>query len=325
MPTRRLPVLAAASLLLAMSAVAVDSDSEPGAVPHPRALAVPDSIAAGLKSQPETHLPALIAYLTAEASSNWLKVVILHDWVAVNIDYATTEGPGGYDAGVAGVLRSGRSACEGFASLFEAMCITAGVECRTISGYGRGRGFDVLAAEDSLPTNHCWNAVRLDGRWLLVDPTWDAGYYLGDRYVRDYSTDFLLAPPEAFIHTHFPDDSVWQLLDPPVTRDRFRSLPYLRGGFFGHQLKLLTPLERINRTGRRVSFEVAAPDGVWLKALLVGRAGTTAGGVSAQRNQDGYRVQSDLPGAGRWVVELYARRAGRFGRYRWVASVGFVL
>ena len=58
-------------------------------------------------------------------------------------------------------LKEGRAICGGYASMFNAICRYAGIECYEESGY----------ASSGVP--HAWNKVKIGGTWYYVDPTWN--------------------------------------------------------------------------------------------------------------------------------------------------------
>jgi hypothetical protein len=59
-----------------------------------------------------------------------------------------------------------------------------------------------------------WNGCRIQGKWYLLDLTWDS-YTLR----QTQSTDSLafLVEPENFIKDHVPANPMWQLMDQPVS------------------------------------------------------------------------------------------------------------
>lgn len=293
--------------------------------PDPRALAVPDSLRAALAADPDSVLPLLVRRLTLGIDDESTRARIIHDWVAGNL---------GYDADayfrddtcpgdVAGVLRSGRSACAGFANVYERMCRFAGLECVTIPGYARGYGFQSFGDEDPGAKNHAWNAVRVEGRWRLLDPTWGAGHIAGRSFVQRYDGDYFFADPAAFIYTHFPADPTWQLLPAPVSDSAFRELPYLRGRFFGFGLKLITRLARQTAVGSRSVVEIAVPDGISLLARMVS-SDSVPRPVPVRSACGRVRLDLTFPAPGHWRVDVYARRDRSGGVYDGVASFAFV-
>ena len=210
-----------------------------------RALAVPAEITAGLAADPERWLDKLAQSLTDGLDTDSQKVRAIHDWVTLNVSYDTASllSESVDNERVADVLRTRRSACRGYADLFGELCRRSGLDCAAIQGYARGAGDDPFSREGPSEPNHAWNAVRVDGRWRLVDATWDAGRYCNDAgYEQRYSTDYLFPDPAWLIHTHLPSDSCWQLLDKPVSALEFGNLPYLTVEFFRLGLKLRTRL-----------------------------------------------------------------------------------
>ncbi|VDN36714.1 unnamed protein product [Dibothriocephalus latus] len=69
---------------------------------------------------------------------------------------------------------------------------------------------------------HCWNAIRIDGTWPLVDCQWGArsdaatGADKG-KVTYELETFWFLTDPGQFINSQFPHDADWQLLHNPIT------------------------------------------------------------------------------------------------------------
>jgi transglutaminase/protease-like cytokinesis protein 3 len=59
------------------------------------------------------------------------------------------------------------------------MCRSIGLPCVVVTGYALGTDADdVVWDEESAAqtrANHAWNEVYVDGRWIIVDTTWDCG------------------------------------------------------------------------------------------------------------------------------------------------------
>ena len=201
--------------------------------PHPRALSVPDRINL-LKSNPLKFFPALVDYLIEDIDDPYLRVKILHDWVALNLSYdiESYRDSSIPQQSVQNVLSSGKAVCAGFASIFTELCRTAGFEVREISGYSRGFGWSIVKWE-KFDSNHAWNAVFINGFWHLIDATWDGGYCTDDyKYVKKYSTKYLFIEPKHIIYTHFPELAMDQFLTQPLTFSQFTDLPQYRGDMF---------------------------------------------------------------------------------------------
>ncbi|NBD23636.1 transglutaminase domain-containing protein [Paenibacillus glycinis] len=80
----------------------------------------------------------------------------IHDWIVTHVAYDTTlQHYTAYDA-----LTTGSSVCQGYSLLAYRMLKLAGFETRIVEGSAGG-------------SSHVWNLVRVDGRWLHMDATWD--------------------------------------------------------------------------------------------------------------------------------------------------------
>jgi len=221
-------------------------------------------------------------------------------------------------------LRRRKGVCQGYATLLTEMCHAAGIRCEKIGGYGRGYRFGLGRSQNLSDANHAWNAVRIGGGWYLLDVTWDAGHVEPKAYHKQYGTAYLFLEPKEFLYTHFPTDSKWQLLARPYNARQFVNLPYLRGRFFEHGLRLATRLGRITRAGESVRFTVEAPPGVDLFATLKdGNGAALPRRTLVQREGGRCRVLVTFPRAGRWKVHLHSKLRRQQGPMLLAASLEF--
>jgi len=63
----------------------------------------------------------------------------------------------------------------------------------------------------------------------------------GTAFEKEYSTEYLMAPPAAFGLTHLPDEDRWQLRNQPLSRAEFLRQPALKPDFYARGLRLRTP------------------------------------------------------------------------------------
>jgi hypothetical protein len=288
----------------------------------PRARRVPAAIRQGVFAQPQRYLPPLVRSLIEGVDDEFLRVKILHDWVADNIAYDVASYLAGtrVDTASEETLRHRKSVCHGYAVLLAKMCQLAGIPCEKVSGYGRGYRFGLGRAENLDDVNHAWNAVHVRGRWYLLDVTWDAGHVDQRAFQKAYSTTYLFLEPRQFLYTHFPAEPKWQLLDPPRTAEQFAELPYLRGRFFEHGLRLVTPLRRTSRAGRSVQFALELPADVQVIARLKASDGSPlARRTLVQRDGGRCRILAAFPHAGRWKVYVHSKRSREPGTL-WLAA-----
>ncbi len=96
--------------------------------------------------------------------TDYQNILFVHDYLINNIDYDSNyQAIGSYS--IYGALIEKKCVCEGYAKSFKYILNSAGYECELLQG---------TATNSSGQTeSHAWNAVKLDGVWYEVDPTWD--------------------------------------------------------------------------------------------------------------------------------------------------------
>ncbi|KAI7825353.1 hypothetical protein BC939DRAFT_502294 [Gamsiella multidivaricata] len=176
-------------------------------------------------------IPRLSHYLTSPCSGNQVSQLrCIFTWLANNIAYDVPNYlSGNYgDQSPEGVLRTRKAVCEGYANLFVALAEPAGLKVKKIIGVARG--VDVQVGDERLGSPHAWNAVKIDGEYLLIDSTWGAGVCdLSTRSFRKlFRPFFFLLRPNRLIYTHWPEDPMKQYLDPPIDERVFRGLPAVK-------------------------------------------------------------------------------------------------
>lgn len=183
-----------------------------------------------------TDIPTLVKYLTQPASNDLEKVRAIFTWIAHKIsydDYGFNTGKYA-DVSAQGVFKNRVSVCSGFAELFKAMVTEAGLEVVKILGYAKGYGY--IQGQSLSSTNHAWNAVRIGSQWKLFDVTWahGSGTTVNGRLqsVKKFDDFWFDTDPYAFVFTHLPENSQWQLINNPLSKIQFEQLPYVQSSFF---------------------------------------------------------------------------------------------
>lgn len=160
---------------------------------HPEVRAKSDEICAGLDSDMD-------------------KLRAIHDWVCTNIYYDMDNYSGAvvpmpedmtdsslFHYQARGVLKNRRAVCMGYAELTRHLLQAQNIPCITVTGYALGLGAPSNWTESLLAntetSNHDWNEVWVDGRWVIVDTTWDAGGSYGAGQFRDGSMRYAYFDP----------------------------------------------------------------------------------------------------------------------------------
>ena len=286
-------------------------------------FAAADALADAAPSSAEQSVPALAAYLARAGSDDITRARALYRWIAGHIDYDVNGfRSGNYgDLSPEGVLRSRSSVCEGYASLAEALGSAMGLQVQVVPGWSKGYGYTSGQRFDG-PTNHAWNAVRIDGRWRLMDATWGAGY-LDERtqFVRRFQEHYFLTAPDAFVFDHLPHDPQWQLLERPISAAEYENLVYLRPMFFlagfrigSHPHARIAAVDRVTVTlGVTQPVQVAASvvDAATDQSLAEELTFVQVGATEA-------RIDALFPRAGDYLLRVFAKPLGADGSLSWV-------
>ena len=290
-----LPFLLAAALATAPAAAARGDDE----------FAVIDAHALAAPASATTSIPALATYLVEPAGDDQGKVRAIFRWITNNIAYdpALREDVSGPET----VLKHRRAVCSGYSALFKALAEAAGLEAEVIHGHSKGAGYQAgRGMEGSF--EHAWNAVRIGGKWGLLDCAWGAGWLDGaGRFVPRFTGHYFLTPPEVFVDDHFPHDARWQLLDRPISREEYFRRVQRRPAFFEHGLQLVSRDSARIETDSSVSVIIGAPEETTLTACLFrnGRELDTRY-TFTQREPEGFMIRALLPERGEYLLRVYA-------------------
>jgi Transglutaminase-like superfamily len=205
------------------------------------------------------------------------KVRAIFSWIATHISYYTRRpayeahasvrtrpenflATGEEDLAEA-VLQTRTAVCNGYARLFQTMCIYAGVRAELITGYASG-GTGRFAGK--FTTNHYWNAVYTDSAWHLIDVTWASGYssYSGNSFIANFNPIYFYSDPVEFSRDHFPDDLSWTLDQQFRIPFEFNRSPYRQRSFIKYSFSGFFPNEGIIEAapGDTISFSLQTRD-----------------------------------------------------------------
>lgn len=225
---------------------------------HPAVVAMPASA--------ETSAEEIGKYLATAEPDPTKRLKAVHDYVADRVAYDTIALRNGEypDQSAQAVLTRQLGVCAGYANLVAAIGNAAGIETVVVVGDAR-TGTDGFGDDDA---GHAWNAARLGERWVLLDATWDSGAVDESGFMKQYSTEYLMAPPAAFGLTHLPDDERWQLRHDALDRAAFLRQPAMRPMSVAYGLRLVTPATGVVDVKDTLSIEIENPQDVRLSIDL---------------------------------------------------------
>ncbi|WP_299102136.1 transglutaminase domain-containing protein [uncultured Winogradskyella sp.] len=168
------------------------------------------------------------------------------------------------------LLKHNTTICTGYAYLVRELANLANIKCNIIQGYGRVSTTNIETLD--LP-NHSWNAVKLNDKWYLCDPTWASGIPnpKTNSFSFQYNNGFFLAEPKLFAVNHFPVDEKWSLIeDNAATFKEFLAAPIIYGKAYERLDNHILPKE-MHQTIKRfenVRFEYQLKKQIQPKAVV---------------------------------------------------------
>jgi Transglutaminase-like superfamily len=119
------------------------------------------------------------------------KALAVYEYVAKNVSYdvdklnnRTFE----FDDSALKTLDEKKGVCQDFAYLAIALLRASGMETQMVTGYAG--------------QNHAWVETKVDGRWLVMDPTWGSGYLQNNKFVPKFTIEYFDPKPAEFQKTH---------------------------------------------------------------------------------------------------------------------------
>ena len=174
-------------------------------------------------------------YLSSSAShlKESQKVNLAYKWITENIKYDTEGVAAGTEVRDPDkFFESRKTVCTGYAHLLYRLLTAMNYNqdnIKNITGYAKGNGYSVYQEPK---VDHEWNAINIDGKWCLVDATWDAG-----KNETDYV--YFCTRPECFVRDHLPSNDEYQFLDTPIDLNTFHNYVWTSGAFCQFNAKIV--------------------------------------------------------------------------------------
>ncbi|MDN3722880.1 transglutaminase domain-containing protein [Aequorivita sp. SDUM287046] len=157
--------------------------------------------------------------ITRNATSDAEKAAEIFKWITQNISYDhelmrnkklqkqfyTSE-----ENVIKKVLERRMALCGGFAFLFKKLCADVSISSEVIHGFTKKYSGKV---QNRIVPEHTWNAVKLNGKWHLLDITWAISHGTA----KNPDSFWYLVKPAEFILSHYPENEKWTLLKNPTS------------------------------------------------------------------------------------------------------------
>eukprot|EP00826_Nyctotherus_ovalis_P020837 TRINITY_DN16612_c0_g2_i1.p1 TRINITY_DN16612_c0_g2~~TRINITY_DN16612_c0_g2_i1.p1 ORF type:complete len:410 (+),score=93.82 TRINITY_DN16612_c0_g2_i1:165-1394(+) len=233
------------------------------------------------------------------------KAFLAYRWMGLNVKYSKDAIIRARGLGSSNVKKGDVLENSGHASVFRQIAADLGIETVIIRGYVKDATYDPEVS--FISANHEWNAVKLRGRWQLIDSAWGSGKEeLGDYH---FCTD-----PEKLIRTHYPEDEQWQLLKKTISKEEFEKLVSYNSYFYKCGMVSTNPEKAVLTSKQRdkylIYFEKEA--NVKLMGKLNHLTDDTSievnDAIFVQKYEDRFEVDVAFNRKGKYKVEFFAGR-----------------
>ena len=153
-------------------------------------------------------------------------------------------------------FRKKMGVCEEYAQSFKKLADLLGIEAQVIKGYVRNSAQEIGRVPRT--TNHAWNAVKLNNKWVLLDATWAAGYLFNGKWIKRFNDYYFDVDSKKIGKTHYPGDQKWQILLGSGNLQAFYNQPIYSQSILKTNLEVLSPQNgsiRVN-TSQKVVLKI---------------------------------------------------------------------
>ena len=127
----------------------------------------------------DENIVKLARTITQNIVGDYEKVLQIHDWICKNLRYdvnaAQTKTRIPSDS--ISTMNNKRAVCEGYSNLTAALLRSVNIPAKVVFGYGRSTSSSSSWTQIEISeayANHAWNEAYVNGRWIIIDTTWDS-------------------------------------------------------------------------------------------------------------------------------------------------------
>lgn len=206
------------------------------------------------------------------------KVRAVYNWIALNIEYNTFDTfflknpefviyQNEYDRKrykekrkeflINKVFKNKKGVCYDYALLFQKLCNLLNIKNELIYGYTKSS----INSIGLIPTakNHVWNAVEIDGKWLLFDVTYGSGHIYKGVWQKEMNLSYFNVKKEKLKLTHFPVKKYWQNYIKQKPLKDFCLAPFYQDAYLKNKIEIIKPQIgeiKISKKNKKIKLKV---------------------------------------------------------------------
>jgi len=265
----------------------------------------------------EKNMEGLIQYLNAAARAPIDRARGIFVWITTRVSHETHNDVAPASLKAEKVFASRRATCDGYAALFQKLSTVCGLEAVTIRGDSNGYGYvtgqsmEWRMGPDGISAKHAWNAVKLDGKWRLVDCTWGSGSFDEEgMWSTRFNSHYFATAANEFKSDHIPEKQSWQLLQQPISREDHDRSPLVRPGYWRHRLKMWSHTEGTITCRRSIVAAFLSPPDTRITAELLlpsDPAPLSRNLTLSQSEGNQTRIRVVFPAPASYILRIFAK------------------
>lgn len=142
-------------------------------------------------------------------------------------------------------FRKRKGICEEYALSLKKICSLLKIPCKLIKGNVRTSAYEIGKIERN--TNHAWNIVYVNKKWIVVDATWASGYQINNKWNKNFNAYFYDIPKNKIVKTHYSNDLVWKRFFNQYNLKTFHYQPIFHQGYLKTKAEILSKKSGILR------------------------------------------------------------------------------
>ena len=125
------------------------------------------------------------------------KLEAIYRWVTKNIsyDYKAYKEQANELKPASLIIQEKKGMCRDYSYVVAALARAAGLEARVVFGQASD-------SENTPRVYHAWNEVKINGSWVSLDSTWDAGYIRAGKFITAPQQNYFNLEAKVFGQTH---------------------------------------------------------------------------------------------------------------------------
>lgn len=148
--------------------------------------------------------------------------------------------------------------CEEYALSLKKICELLQIPCKVIKGVVRVSAHEIGNIDRN--TNHAWNIVYVNKKWIFIDTTWASGFQMNKKWTQNFNSYFYNTPKHRAIQTHYSNDLIWKRFFNPIGLKTFYYQPIFHQSFLKTKTKIVSPKSGFIRRNNSKKIELILKD-----------------------------------------------------------------